>query len=34
MLTEAEIKSIFEHNKALLYGHFKLASGLHSNQYF
>lgn len=32
-MTEKEVLSIFEKNKALLTGHFKLSSGLHSERY-
>lgn len=32
-MTEKEIIEIFEKNKALLKGHFKLSSGLHSEKY-
>lgn len=34
MLTEAEVKSIFERTGALLQGHFQLTSGRHGDQYF
>jgi len=33
-MTEKEILNIFEKTNALLKGHFKLSSGLHSGQYF
>jgi orotate phosphoribosyltransferase len=32
-MTEKEVLSIFEESKALLRGHFRLSSGLHSGQY-
>ena len=34
MLTEADVQSIFERSGALLWGHFLLTSGWHSDQYF
>jgi orotate phosphoribosyltransferase len=34
VLTEAEVLKIFEQCGALLHGHFRLASGLHSDVYF
>lgn len=32
-MTEAEVKQQFEETEALLHGHFKLSSGLHSDRY-
>jgi orotate phosphoribosyltransferase len=33
-MQQEELKELFKRNKALLNGHFKLSSGLHSNTYF
>ncbi|MDR3050027.1 MAG: orotate phosphoribosyltransferase [Elusimicrobiota bacterium] len=33
-MQQQEVKQLFEKNKALLSGHFKLSSGLHSDAYF
>ncbi|MDR0956684.1 MAG: orotate phosphoribosyltransferase [Endomicrobium sp.] len=33
-MCQEELKELFKKNKALLNGHFKLSSGLHSNTYF
>ena len=32
-MTEKDVLGVFEKNKALLTGHFKLSSGLHSEKY-
>lgn len=34
MLTQEQVLQIFKESEALLHGHFKLASGLHSDTYF